>query len=325
LIAYILIFIGAIGKIGLIPFHWWTLKLTRATPITIYTIIPMIIEKIISIYLLIRLSYYIFNIGDAVLIRILILGFGGLSIIIACLMALKTDDAYKLLNYASITQVGFILIGIGCTSPLGYASAMLNTVNYLLFQPSLLLTAGSIEYWTKTTNLNSFEGMASKMPISFFACLFAVLALCGVPPMNGFFSKWLMFDAIYTISPNGLNLFSIVLIIISIFGCMMTTIYLLKFILAFQGSESKSSPRVRDPGFTMWSTTILLSTLCFILGIFALSLSWRTFIFPSVNNVFPQSFITNPWIITPAPFILIISIVAGIIIYYTKRHIKVIK
>jgi len=143
--------------------------------------------------------------------------------------------------------------------------------------------------------------------------------------MNGFFSRWLILDAIYTISPAGLNFTSIALLIISIFGCIMTTIYLLKFILAFQGNDSKSSSRVRDPGFTMWSTTMLLSGLSFIMGIFALSLSWNTFILPSVINIFPQSLISNPWHLTPAPFILILSIAAGIIIYYTKRHTKVIK
>ncbi len=321
--AYLLILIGIIGKIGIIPFQWWTLKLTKSTPITIYTLIPMIFEKIIGVYLLIRLSYYIFDISGTSLVRFIILAVGSISIIIACLMAIRTKDSYHLLNFASITQIGFIFIGIGCANPLGYASAVLNSINYLAFQPVLFLTAGSVEYWTKTTNLDSFQGIASKLPITFFACLFAVLALCGVPPLNGFFSKWIMFDAIIKINPNGLNITSIILIIVSIFGSIMTTLYFIKFLLAFQGTKSKCSPRVRDPSFTMWAPMNALSALCVVLGVFALSLSWRTITLPSVRALFPQEVIANPWTFGIAPFILVASILAGIVIYYFKSKTKV--
>jgi NADH:ubiquinone oxidoreductase subunit 5 (subunit L)/multisubunit Na+/H+ antiporter MnhA subunit len=103
----------------------------------------------------------------------------------------------------------------------------------------------------------------------------------------------------------------------------MTTLYFIKFLLAFQGTKSKCSPRVRDPGFTMWAPMIGLSVLCVVLGVFALSLSWCTITLPSVRALFPQEIIANPWTFGIAPFIVVASILAGIIIYYLKSKTRV--
>jgi formate hydrogenlyase subunit 3/multisubunit Na+/H+ antiporter MnhD subunit len=313
-IAFLLILIGVIGKIGLIPLNFWTTKLTKS-PITIMTFIPMLLDKIIGIYLLLRLSYYIFNINQMPVIRLVILLIGGVSIVIAGLMAVKTKEVYKLCNYSAITQFGFIFLGIGCANSFGLAGAIFHSINYLIFQPSLLLTAGSIEYWTKTTQLENFQGLASKMPITFFALLIAVLASIGIPPFNGFFSKLLLFQGIIKMNINGFN---ILFILIACIGCAITPIYFLRLLYSFKGKETKYSQRIRDPGFTMSFSPILLSILCIVLGIFVNSLSWKTIILPSVNSVFVNVSQSNPWSFGLAPILLIISVLVGIIIYYTN-------
>lgn len=319
ILAFFLILIGIIGKIGIIPLHFWTSKLIK-TPVTIMTFIPMTLDKIIGIYLLFRLSYYIFNINQVLLIRLIILAIGGISIIYAGLLAIKTKEVYQLLNYNAIIQLGFIFIGIGCANPFGFAGGILHSLNYLTFQPSLLLTSGSVEYWTKTATLDNFEGLASKMPITFFTLVIVSLSCAGVPPLNGFFSKWLLFQGILKMNGTGFNIISLLFTIVAVLGVIFTFVYLFRLLYAFQGTKTKYSQRIRDPGFTMSFSPIILSILCIILGIFANSLSWQTITLPSTNTIFPNLTNINPWTFGPALILLIISLLIGAIIYYYKLY-----
>jgi len=190
----------------------------------------------------------------------------------------------------------------------------------LTFQPSLLLTSGSVEYWTKTTTLDNFEGLASKMPITFFTLVIVSLSCAGVPPLNGFFSKWLLFQGILKMNGTGFNIISLLFTIVAVLGVIFTFVYLFRLLYAFQGTKTKYSQRIRDPGFTMSFSPIILSILCIILGIFANSLSWQTITLPSTNTIFPNLTNINPWTFGPALILLIISLLIGAIIYYYKLY-----
>lgn len=322
-IAFILILIGVIGKTGFVPLHSWTLKLVKS-PVTIMTFVPMIIDRITGIYLLFRLSYFIFNINDVLLIRVLILILGCTGVVIAGLMALKTNDAYRLLTFSSIVQIGLIFIGIGCANPFGLAGSIYHLVNYLTFQPSLLLAIGSVQYWTKNTLMNNFQGLASKMPATYFTVLVAALACIGLPPFNGFFSKWLLFQGSLNFNLDGTKIITMILSFVILFSCIIAPIYFLKLLYAFQGKETKYSQKIRDPGFTMSSPPALFSIFCIILGIFSYSFVWRTITIPVVSSIFPAMSQVNPWNFGLAPILLITSFVAGSIIYYIKvRKLKI--
>ena len=313
--SFFLILIGILGKIGLIPLHFWTLRVTKS-PVTISTFIPMILDKIVGVYLLFRISYCIFNISETQMVRLVILCIGAISIIIAAILMIKEKDTFRFLTFSSIIQLGLIFIGIGCANPFGIGGGFYHLINYLMFQPSLLLTIGSIEYWTKSTQFNSLEGLGAKMPLTFFALLIAALASVGAPPFNGFFSKWLLFQGILKMNVSPL---SMIFIIIAIFGSIINIIYFLKFLYSFQGKEIKVSQRIRDPGFTMWFPPVVLSVLCIILGISVYSLSWRTIILPTLRTFFPGQPDMYPWTFSLAPILLIASLLIGIIIFYITR------
>jgi len=318
-IAFLVILIGIIGKVGLFPLNFWTANLTQ-TPVTIFTYIPMIIEKIVGIYLLFRLAFYIFSINNLPILRIVMLAIGGLSIIIAGFMAIRTKEIYRLLNYSAVTQFGFIFLGIGCGNAIGFASAIYNAINYLTFQPSMMLSAGSIEYWTKSTQLDSLRGLASKMPFTFFALLISVLASAGIPPLNGFFARWMLFQGIIRMNGNGMNLYALLFIIILCAGCIITPIYLFKLLVSFKGKETIYSQRIRDPGFTMSFSPVFLSITSVLLGIFVNSLSMKTLISPTIDNLFSHTSLLNIWSVNLAPILLVASLIIGIIIFFVKYN-----
>jgi formate hydrogenlyase subunit 3/multisubunit Na+/H+ antiporter MnhD subunit len=248
------------------------------------------------------------------LIRFVILCIGGVSIIIASFLIIKEKEAYRFLTFSSIIQLGLIFVGIGCANPFGIAGGFYHLINYLTFQPSFLLTIGSVEYLTKSTQMDSFTGFGPKMPITFFSLVIATLASAGVPPLNGFFSKWLLFKGILTMNVNSL---SIPFIIIAIFGSILSTIYFLKFLYSFKGKKPEYSQRIRDPGFTMWFPPMVSSILCIILGFAVYSLSWQTITLPTLSIFFPGLPNLYPWTFGAAPILLITSLLIGILIYYT--------
>lgn len=327
LVSFLLIFIGIIGKIGIIPLHTWTLKIVKS-PITIMTFIPMVIDKIVGIYLLFRLSYFIFDISDVYLIRLIILSFGALSIIIASIAATKSHDAYRLLTFGSISQIGFIFIGIGSANLYGIAGSIYHLLNYLTFQPSLLLATGSIEYWLKTTRLEDFQSLGTKLPITFSVIIIAGLASMGIPPLNGFFSKWWLIEGISQTNLFPTNNLQFIFLLVAICGVIITPIYLLKLIFALKPHSPNSCQKclhhIRDPNFSMVFPPVFLAILSILLGVLVIPLVWHIIVTPSLSctKLFTTEMIanTNPLTFTPSPIILLISIAIGILYYYRKSY-----
>ncbi|MEO0091710.1 MAG: complex I subunit 5 family protein [candidate division WOR-3 bacterium] len=325
--SFLVILIGIIGKIGIIPLHSWTLKIVKS-PITIMTFIPMVIDKIVGIYLLFRISYFIFNISDTYLIRLTILCLGALSIILASLVATVSRDAYRLLTFGSISQIGFVFIGIGSANLYGIAGSIYHLINYLTFQPSLLLATGSIEYWIKTTHLENFQGIGAKLPITYSIILLTSLACMGIPPLNGFFSKWWLLEGISRMKMFNTNFVSIILLLILIFGIIVTPIYLLKILYSLKQPQpeniQKSFHHIRDPNFTMLFPPAFLSILCIILGVLVIPLVWRVIIIPCLISTKLYTYDTisniNPLTFNFIPVLLVISILIGIIYYYRKLY-----
>ncbi|MCX7785026.1 MAG: proton-conducting transporter membrane subunit [candidate division WOR-3 bacterium] len=327
-VSFLLILLGIIGKIGIIPLHTWTLKIVKS-PVTVMTFIPMVIDKIVGIYLLFRISYFIFDIRDTYLIRLIILGFGALSIVIASVVAKASKDAYRLLTFGSISQIGFVFIGIGSANLYGIAGSIYHLLNYLTFQPSLVLATGSVEYWIKTTRLEDFHNIGTKLPLTFTIILIASLASIGIPPLNGFFSKWWLIEGVSQIKMFNINFVPLIFLIVIIFGIIVTPIYLLKLIYSLQPNSREDTQRhfhhIRDPNFTMLFPPAFLVILSIILGVLVIPLVWRVIVIPSLINtkLFNIEIINlNPLSFTLAPVILIISILIGIVYYYNKIYPK---
>jgi NADH-quinone oxidoreductase subunit L len=119
---------------------------------------------------------------------------GAITIVLAVAMALIQKDYKRLLSYHAISQVGYMILGVGTLVPAGIVGGLFHMLNNALYKCCLFLTGGSVEKQTGTTDLNKLGGLWKKMPVTFACFVVAALSISGVPPFNGFFSKELVYD-----------------------------------------------------------------------------------------------------------------------------------
>ena len=121
---------------------------------------------------------------------------GAVSIVVAALLALGQKDMKRMLAYSSISQVGYVVLGIGIGTPLGIAGGLFHLFNHALAKGLLFLNSGSVQQATGTRNLDEMGGLAKRMPLTAATNLVGALSIAGVPPLGGFWSKLLIIIAL---------------------------------------------------------------------------------------------------------------------------------
>ncbi len=180
-------------KAGLVPFHAWLPDAHPSAPAPVSAMLSGVLIKAIGVYPLIRITYSVF--GAPNIILNLILWLGVISAVVGVFLALGQYDIKRLMAYHSVSQMGYVAIGIGLGTPLGIAAALFHMFNHALFKSLLFLSAGSLESATGTRDLRQMGGLKKKMPITSLATATGSLSIAGVPPFNGFFSKLLIIIA----------------------------------------------------------------------------------------------------------------------------------
>ena len=120
---------------------------------------------------------------------------GAVTVVVASFLAVLQEDLRKLLAYSSVGQVGYILLAIGTGTALGFSGALFHVLSHAIFKGLFWLVTAAVILRTGKTKFEDFGGLAEKMPITFAMGLVAVLSLAGIPPMAGFASKWLIYEA----------------------------------------------------------------------------------------------------------------------------------
>jgi formate hydrogenlyase subunit 3/multisubunit Na+/H+ antiporter MnhD subunit len=190
--AFFLIAMGAFAKAGVMPFHTWIPETAKEAPISVTAFLPASLDKLLGIYLLVRLVLNVFLLNSfsyAILMLI-----GSVTIIAAVMMALVQHDFKKLLGYHAVSQVGYMVLGIGTGNPIGIAGGLFHMMNHAIYKCCLFLSGGNVEYKTKTSELDKLGGLSKVMPLTFFTTVVAACAISGIPPFNGFFSKWMLYQ-----------------------------------------------------------------------------------------------------------------------------------
>lgn len=264
---YILMMIGAITKAGAMPFHTWIPAAAKGAPTPVMALLPASIDKLLGIYLLARISLDIFNIGPAMQLVLMIIG--AVTILGAVLMALIQHDLKVLLSYHAISQVGYMVLGIGTGVPVGIAGGIFHMLNHAIYKACLFLTAGSIEKQAGTTEISKLGGLARAMPITFAACAVAAFAISGVPPFNGFVSKWMVYSGLVELGGRGFNAYWIFLVA-ALFGSALTLASFVKVLYSgFLGQRPSNLANVREAPWPMAVPMIVLAALCIIFGVWA--------------------------------------------------------
>ncbi len=278
---YVLMMIGAITKAGAMPFHTWIPAAAKGAPTPVMALLPASIDKLLGIYLLARISLDIFSIGPAMQLLLMIIG--AVTILGAVLMALVQHDLKVLLSYHAISQVGYMVLGIGTGVPIGIAGGIFHMLNHAIYKSCLFLTAGSIEKQAGTTEISKLGGLAKAMPLTFVAMVVASLAISGVPPLNGFVSKWMVYSGLVELGSRGMNSYWIFLVA-ALFGSALTMASFVKVLYSgFLGQRLSSLAGVREARWPMTVPMLVLAALCIFFGVWA-KFPIDTFINPIVHG-----------------------------------------
>ncbi len=191
-IALVLILIGALAKAGAMPFHTWIPDAATVAPAPVLAYLPASLDKLLGIYLLARASIYLFQLSYG--IGLLLMVVGAVTIVAAVTAALLQKDLKRLLSFNAVGQVGYMVLGIGTGVPIGVAGGIFHMLNHALYECCFFLCSGNVEHRVRTTNLDKLGGLARYMPVTFGATVVAAFAVSGIPPLNGFFSKWMVYQ-----------------------------------------------------------------------------------------------------------------------------------
>ncbi len=260
-IAFVLLMIGAISKAGAMPFHSWIPDAAIDAPLPFMAYIPAALEKLLGIYFLARICLDLFKLETGSGLSILLMTIGVVTILLAVMMALVQKDYKRLLSYHAVSQVGYMILGIGTALPIGIVGGLFHMINHALYKSGLFFTAGAVEKEAGTTDLQKLGGLRRRMPLTFACFLITAASISGVPPFNGFFSKELVYDAALE---RG-SLFYIA----ALLGSFLTAASFLKLGHAvFLGRLEEQNQKVKEAPLPMLITTIVIAFCCILFGVF---------------------------------------------------------
>lgn len=204
LAAFILILIAGLVKLGVFPFHIWLPMAHGNAPDTFSPVLSgglvklgafaaIIVTTVLPIYKAFDNQVTVF--GVPILVYCLML-LGAVSIVVGTLMAIKQEDAKKLLAYSSVANAGYILIGILLSTQLSMSGALVHIFAHAIASAAAFLSIAAVSYRAGTTKMSELGGLIQRMPITYMVYLIAIISMAGIPPMAGFISKWLLFQAL---------------------------------------------------------------------------------------------------------------------------------
>jgi len=263
--AAIFIFIALGLKMALFPLHLWLPDVYTYAPSAITGLIAPIMTKVAA-YAVIRMFLTVFQphyLRDILPVTSVIAWLGAAGILYGSIMAIAQSDFRRMLAYSSVSQIGYIGLGIGLANPLGLIGALLHILNHAFMKACLFLVAGSIRFRTGRWEVSSFAGLGRKMPWTMAAFTVAALSMVGIPPAAGFFSKWyLLLGGI----DRG-NWFFVATILLS---SLLTAVYffrVLEQVYAVHSREPSTPVIPSDPPASMLLPTVILGVGVLVLGL----------------------------------------------------------
>src|SRR6187455_3397291 len=244
-LAGLLIFCGAVGKSAQIPLHVW-LPDAMEGPTPVSALIHAATMVAAGVYMLCRVIFILNTPALQVVAWI-----GGVTALLSALMAVQQNDIKRILAYSTLSQLGYMVMGVGLHGP---TEAMFHLTTHAFFKALLFLGAGSVILALHhEQDIWKMGALRKKMPVTFWTFFVGTLALCGVPPFSGFYSK----DAILA---QALHAHNYPLFALAAFVAVLTTFYMFRlFFVAFLGEPKAHEPEHahESPGVMIWPLRIL--------------------------------------------------------------------
>ncbi len=254
-------------KAYLVPFHTPAADSYTVAPASVSMMFSGMVNKA-GVYGMIRLLYIIFRSMDSTAVQTLLTIIGTVTMFVGVTMALSQHDFKRLLAFHSISQIGYVITAAGLGTALGLTGGLFHAMNHTLFKGLLFLCAGAVFYATGSTNLDELGGLSKRMPKTTICFLVGAFSIAGLPPFNGFASKWMIYQATYekavTTGHIGYALVTVVALVVSV----MTLASFIKVTQAvFFGQTPLTCRKAKEVPFAMRLPMWIMSVLCLLTGV----------------------------------------------------------
>ena len=320
--AYICIAVGSFAKAAVMPFHSWMPDCAKAAPVPVVAYLPASLDKLLGIYLLMRLSLSMFVMSEAM--NMFLMAMGAIAIVCAAMMSLIQVNMKRLLAYCAVSQAGYIILGIGTANPIGIAGSLFHMINHAIYKACLFFCAGNIEYRARTTELNKLGNLAKFMPITYITCVIASFSVSGIPPLNGFVSKWLIYQGVILRAHAATSViklsFTVFCLLAAMFGSALTLAAFVKLLHAVflgQRFDAVGLKDIKEVPLTMIIPSVVLAGMCILFGVFAFVLPLKYFVLPVVSayKYIDMSELLGVWPAVLATLVIVAGIFVGWLIF----------
>jgi multicomponent Na+:H+ antiporter subunit D len=272
-VALCMLFAGFAMKCGAAPLHMWVPDAYSRSPASVTALFVVISQ--VSLYALIRIMFTLFGMTlSLATVGWIVIVLGIVSMLVGIFMAFPQKDIKRMMAYQSVSQVGYMLMGIGVgiavlASPEALGAfgktaingGLFHIVNHALYKGLLFLAAGAVFYCIGTRNMDEMGGLAKKMPVVSVLFFIGALAIAGLPPFNGFASKLMIYVSVFRFSP----LLAILAIVVSI---LTLALFMKAFYLMFLRAPTGKMRFEGNVPKLMVVGMILLAVLVVVLGLF---------------------------------------------------------
>ncbi len=263
LIIYLLMFLGFGVKAAVVPFHSW-LPAAMVAPTPVSSLLHAVAVVKSGVFSIVRVSYFIFGgeIIDKVKGNVYASVFVVITILMGSLLALHHDNLKKRLAYSTISQLGYILLGVIMLNENALIGGLMHLINHALIKIVLFFCAGAIYIQKHIKNISDMKGIGKEMPITMWCFTIAAISLIGIPPTNGFVSKWYL-------ALGGLNANKAMFPVILLVSAFLTSLYLLPIVVtAFFPGHKYEKMENKDPNIKMLFPIVFITGIVVFLGFF---------------------------------------------------------
>jgi hydrogenase-4 component B len=284
-LVFVLAVLGFGGKAGLVPLHVWLPRAHPAAPSHVSALMSGVMVKL-GVYGVLRLTVDLLGVGPAWWGALLI-GLGAASALVGVLYALMEDDLKRLLAYSSVENVGLVFIGVGAgllfaslgepaAAALALAAALYHALNHAVFKGLLFLGAGAVLHATGSRDMNRLGGLVRALPWTAACFLVGALAIGGLPPLNGFVSEWLLFQALLPAIGSAAPLVAPVMTLavgaLALTAGLAAAAFVKAFGITFLAlPRSAQAQHAHEAPASMRLAMVALAALCALLGLAAAS------------------------------------------------------
>ncbi|HUW70541.1 MAG TPA: proton-conducting transporter membrane subunit [bacterium] len=267
-VALVLILVPMLIESAVYPVHGWLPDSYASTETSITAYLSSISTRI-GVYGVVFFVFVIFGVkvvdsigfSSHLNLRSILLVLAALTAVLPTYTALFQHDAKRLVTWHSIGQGGYMLLGLATASTLGTAGGLFHIFNHLTYVSLIVFSIAAVEYRTGTTNLNKLGGLITKQPVAFLGMLFGIIGLAGIPPMNGFVSKWFIYRSLIL---GGYPFIALAAFIATV-GTIMSVYKLIHNM--FLGQLPERYDNVKEVGFWMQVPILVLMAVVLVTGV----------------------------------------------------------